>query len=171
MTAKRAVFLVLVLAFLASAAFSAEPPADQKETAPVAFNVGDIYLSPQVIGVTAGTTGKVALGANAGYFLTKAIAVGGDVSFFVKSPGALSLFPDVEYHFNSNVRSLDLYAGAGPSLYVGLGTDGKTLFGGKAYGAARYFLDPRTGVFLKLGAATNGSKVGLFGVIGVSFKL
>jgi hypothetical protein len=171
MTTKKMQCLVLFLAFLAPLAFSTEPPDAQKEPSAVAFNVGDFFLSPEVIGVTAGSNGKIALGANAEYFLSKAIAVGGDVSFYLKSPGGLSLFPDIEYHFNVNVRGLDVYAGAGPSLFFGFGTDGRTLFGGKAFGAARYFFNPSTGVFLKLGFASNRDGTAGFWAIGVSFKL
>jgi hypothetical protein len=143
---------------------------DSQEPTSVAFDAGDFYLSPQALGVTSGTS-KIAVGANAEYFLTKSIAVGGDVSFFVKSPGALSLFPDIEYHFDSDVKSLDLYAGAGPSLYFGLGSTAKTQLGVKAYGAARYFFDPRTGVFAKLGLAAGGGSAALFWAAGISFKI
>ena len=155
---------VLFLAFAASSAFSAEAPA-------IAFKAGDVYLSPQLNSVRTGSAGKYALGVNAEYFLSKAIAVGGDVSFYLVSPGGLSLFPDVEYHFNVNVRGLDVFAGAGPSLFFGFGSEGSTVFGGKAFGAARYFFTPSTGVFLKLGIATNKEGTAGFGAIGVSFKL
>ena len=171
MTAKTSLCLVLCLALAASWAFSAEPPDAQKDSSGVAFNAGDFYLSPQVLGVTAGTTGKIALGANAEYFLTKSVAVGGDVSFFLKSSGALSLFPDIEYHFDAHVQSLDFYVGGGPSLYVPFGSGNKALLGVKAYGAARYFFDSHTGVFAKLGLTTNGSKAGLFWAAGASFKI
>ncbi|MGD1010352.1 MAG: hypothetical protein ABR951_09405 [Candidatus Aminicenantales bacterium] len=164
MTTKKMQCLVLFLAFIAPLAFSAEAPT-------VAFKAGDFYLSPQLLGVTAGSSGKIALGANAEYFLSKEIAVGGDASFYLQSPGGVSLFPDIEYHFNVNVRGLDVFAGAGPSLFFGFGTDGKTLFGGKAFGAARYFFTPSTGVFLKLGFASNKEGTAGLWAIGVSFKL
>jgi hypothetical protein len=171
MTTKKVRCLVLFLAFMTSLAFSTEPPEAQKGPSIVAFNVGDFFLSPQVLGVSAGSEGRFALGANAEYFLSKTIAVGGDVSFYLKSPGGLSLFPDIEYHFNVNVQSLDVYIGAGPSLFFGFGTDGETLFGGKAFGAARYFFNPSTGVFLKLGFASNKNGTAGIWAIGVSFKL
>jgi|GEM_PF-1743569 len=171
MTTKKMQCLVLFLAFIAPLAFSTEPPDAQKEPPVVAFNVGDFFLSPEVIGVTAGSNGKIALGANAEYFLSKGIAVGGDASFYLKSPGGLSLFPDIEYHFNIQVRSLDVYAGAGPSIFFGFGSNSRTLLGGKAFGAARYFFTPSTGVFLKLGFASNRDGTAGFWAIGVSFKL
>jgi hypothetical protein len=171
MTTKKLQCLVLFLAFIAPLAFSTEPPEAQKEPSVVAFNVGDFFLSPQVLGVTAGSEGKIALGANAEYFLSKQIAVGGDVSFYLKSPGGLSLFPDIEYHFNVNVRSLDVYVGAGPSIFFGFGSDSRTLFSVKAFGAARYFFTSSTGVFAKLGLATNGNGIAGLWAIGVSFKL
>lgn len=171
MTTKKICGLVLFLAFMASLAFSAQPPAAQKEQSAGLFNAGDFYLSPEVIGVTAGSNRTIALGANAEYFLSKEIAVGGDVSFYLKSPGGLSLFPDIEYHFNVHVQSLDVYIGAGPSLFFGFGSEGRTLFGGKAFGAARYFFNPSTGVFLKLGVASNRDGTTGLWAIGVSFKL
>ena len=171
MTTKKMLCLVLFLAFIVPLAFSIEPPEAQKEPTAGLFNVGDFYLSPEVIGVKAGSNRTIALGANAEYFLSKEIAVGGDVSFYLKSPGGLSLFPDIEYHFNVHVQSLDVYIGAGPSLFFGFGSEGKTLFGGKAFGAARYFFNPSTGVFLKLGIATNNEGTTGTWAIGVSFKL
>ena len=156
--------LVLFLAVAGSLAFSAEAPA-------IAFKVGDFYLSPQLNSVRTGGASKLALGANAEYFLSKSIAVGGDVSFYLVSPGGLSFFPDIEYHFSVNVKGLDVFVGAGPSLFVGFGSDGDTVFGGKAFGAARYFFTPSTGVFLKLGIATNKEGTAGFGAVGVSFKL
>ena len=164
MTLKKISCLVLFLAVAASLAFSAEAPT-------VAFKTGDFYLSPQLNSVRTGTAGKYALGVNAEYFLSKAIAVGGDVSFYLVSPGGLSLFPDVEYHFNVNVRGLDVFAGAGPSIFFGFGSEGSTVFGGKAFGAVRYFFTPGTGVFLKLGIASNKEGTTGVGAIGVSFKL
>jgi hypothetical protein len=164
MNLKKVPCLILVFAFAASLAFSAEAPT-------VAFKAGDFYLSPQLVSVNAGSSGKFSLGPNVEYFLSKAIAVGGDVSIYLVSPGGLSLFPDIEYHFNVNVRGLDIFAGAGPSLFVGFGSEGKTLFGGKAFGAARYFFTPSTGVFLKLGIASNKEGTAGLGAIGVSFKL
>ncbi len=164
MNLKKMLYLVLFLAFAASWAFSAEAPT-------VAFKAGDFYLSPQLVGVSAGSAGKFALGPNVEYFLSKVIAVGGDVSIYLVSPGGLSFFPDIEYHFNVNVRGLDVFAGAGPSLFVGFGSEGKTLFGGKAFGAARYFFTPNTGVFLKLGIASNKEGTAGLWAIGVSFKL
>ncbi len=164
MTTKKMQCLVLFLALVAPLVFSAEAPT-------VAFKAGDFYLSPQLLRVSAGSSGKTALGAYAEYFLSKEVAVGGDVSFYLHSPGGLSLFPDIEYHFNVNVKGLDVFAGAGPSLFFGSGTDGKTLFGGKAFGAARYFFTPSTGVFLKLGFASNEEGTTGLGAIGVSFKL
>ena len=169
MTTKKIPCLVLFLALAASLAFSADPPEAQKESSAVAFNVGDFYLSPQVLDTSRG--GKISLGANAEYFLSKAIAVGGDASFYLNSPGGLSIFPDVEYHFNVQVRSLDVFVGAGPSLYFGFGTNSKTLFGVKAFAAARYFFSPGTGVFVKLGVATNENGATGYGALGVSFKL
>jgi hypothetical protein len=171
MTTKKIRCLVLFLAFMSSLAFSTQPPGAQKELSTVAFNVGDFFLSPQVLGVTAGNEGRIAPGVNAEYFLSQRIAVGGDISFFLKSPGAMSLFPDIEYHFNVQVRSLDVYAGAGPSIFFGFGSDSRTLFGVKAFGAARYFFNPSTGVFAKLGFATNGNGSAGFWAIGISFKL
>jgi hypothetical protein len=171
MTTKKIRCLVLFLAFVTSLAFSTAPPEAQKEPAPVAFNVGDFYLSPEMIGVTAGGSRTIALGANAEYFFSKQIAVGGDASFYLKSPGGLSLFPDIEYHFNVNVQSLDVYVGAGPSIFFGFGSNSGTLLGGKAFGAARYFFAPSTGVFLKLGFASNRDGTAGFWAIGVSFKL
>jgi hypothetical protein len=171
MTTKKMQCLVLFLAFIAPLAFSTEPPDAQKEPPAGLFNAGDFYLSPEVIGVTAGSNRTIALGANAEYFLSKEIAVGGDVSFYLKSPGGLSLFPDIEYHFNVHVQSLDIYIGAGPSLFFGFGSEGRTLFGGKAFGAARYFFSPSTGIFLKLGVASNSDGTTGMWAIGVSFKL
>ncbi len=164
MTTKRMQCLVLFLALVAPLAFSAEAPT-------VAFKTGDFYLSPELLRVSAGGSGTLALGAMAEYFLTKQIAVGGDASVYLHSPGGLSLFPDIEYHFNVNVKGLDVFAGAGPSLFFGFGTEGKTLFGGKAFGAVRYFFNPNTGVFLKLGIASNEEGTTGLGAIGVSFKL
>lgn len=171
MTTKKIRCLVLFLAFVTSLAFSAEPPEAQKEASAGLFNAGDFYLSPQLLGVTAGSNRTLALGAYAEYFLSKEIAVGMDASFYLKSPGGLSLFPDIEYHFNVHVQSLDVFVGAGPSLFFGFGTDSKTLFGGKAFGAARYFFNPSTGVYLKLGIATNKNGTTGLWAIGVSFKL
>ena len=171
MTTKKTWCLILFLALIAPLAFSTEAPEAQKGSAAVAFNAGEFYLSPEVIGVTAGSNGKIALGANAEYFLSKEIAVGGDASFYLKSPGGLSLFPDIEYHFNVGVQSLDVYAGAGPSIFFGFGSPGRTLLGGKAFGAARYFFNPSTGVFLKLGFASNRDGTAGFWALGVSFKL
>jgi len=164
MTTKKMQCLVLFLALVAPLAFSAEAPT-------VAFKTGDFYLSPELLHVSAGGSGTFALGANAEYFLSKQIAVGGDASVYLSSPGGLSLFPDIEYHFDVNVKGLDVFAGAGPSLFFGFGTDGKTLLGGKAFGAVRYFFDPSIGVFLKLGFAFNEEGTTGLGVIGVSFKL
>ena len=164
MKLKKRLCLVLFLAVAASMAFSAEAPT-------VAFKAGDFYLSPQLVGVSAGSAGKYALGPNVEYFVSKVLAVGGDVSIYLVSPGGLSVFPDVEYHFNVNVRGLDVFAGAGPSLFVGFGSEGRTLFGGKAFGAARYFFTPNTGVFLKLGIASNKEGTAGLWAIGVSFKL
>jgi hypothetical protein len=161
---KKMLRLALFLVFIASLAFSAEAPT-------VAFKAGDFYLSPQLNSVRTGGAGKYALGLNAEYFLSKAVAVGGDVSFYLVSPGGLSVFPDVEYHFNVNVRGLDVFAGAGPSLFFGFGSGGNTVFGGKAFGAVRYFFTPGTGVLLKLGIASNKEGTTGFGAIGVSFKL
>ena len=171
MTTKKMLCLVLFLAFIAPLAFSTELTEAQKEPSTVAFNAGDFFLSPEVIGVTAGSNGKIALGANAEYFLSKEIAIGGDASFYTKSPGGISLFPDIEYHFNVHVRSLDVYAGAGPSIFFGFGSAGRTLLGGKAFGAARYFFTPSTGVFVKLGFASNSDGTAGFWALGVSFKL
>jgi hypothetical protein len=56
-------------------------------------------------------------------------------------------------------------------VYFRFGTDSKTLFGVKGFGAARYFFDSHTGVFAKLGIGSTGSKVGGFGILGVSFKI
>jgi hypothetical protein len=164
MMIKKTLCLVLFLAVVASSAFSAEAPT-------VEFKKGDFYLSPQLSSVRTGSAGKLALGAYAEYFFSKAVAVGADVSFYLVSPGGLSLFPDIEYHFDVNVRGLNVFVGAGPSLFYGFGTEGRTLFGGKAFGAARYFFTPGTGVFLKLGIATNSEGTAGFGAIGVSFKL
>ncbi len=164
MTTKKMQVLVLFVALIAPLALLAEAPT-------VAFKAGDFYLSPQLLGVSAGSSGKFALGANAEYFVSKEIAVGGDASFYLASPGGVSLFPDIEYHFNVNVKGLDVFAGAGPSLFLGFGTDGKTLFGGKAFAAARYFFTPGTGVFLKLGFASNKEGTAGLWAIGVSFKL
>jgi hypothetical protein len=171
MTTKKILCLVLFLTFSASLAFSIEPPEAQKESSAVAFNAGDFFLSPEVIGVTAGSNGTLALGANAEYFLSKQIAVGGDASFYLVSPGGVSVFPDIEYHFNVKAQGLNIYAGAGPSIFFGSGADGRTLLGGKAFGAVRYFFTPSTGVFAKLGVATNSEGTSGFWVIGVSFKL
>jgi len=169
MTSKKISCLALFLVLAASLAFSADPPDAQKQSSAVAFNVGDFYLSPQVLGTSTG--GKIALGANAEYFLSKTIAIGGDAAFYVESPGGLTIFPDVEYHFSVQVRSLDVYVGAGPSLYFRFGTNSKTLFGGKGFAAARYFFTPGTGVFLKLGVATNENGATGYGAIGISFKI
>ena len=156
--------LVLFLALVASLAFTAEAPT-------VAFKAGDFYLSPQLLSVRTGTAGKLALGPNVEYFLSKSVAVGGDVSLYLVSPGGLSVFPDIEYHFAINVPGLNVFAGAGPSVFVGFGSEGRTVFGGKAFGAVRYFFTPTTGVFLKLGIATNREGTAGFGGLGVSFKL
>ena len=171
MTTKKMLCLVLFLGLVASLAFSTEPPDAQKGSSAGLFNAGDIYLSPELISVSAGGNRKIALGANVQYFFSNVIAIGGDVSVYLASPGGFSLFPDIEYHFNVNVQSLDVYVGAGPSLFIGSGTDAKTLFGGKAFGAANYFFNPTMGVFLKLGLAFNSEGTAGFGAIGVSFKL
>ena len=171
MTTKRTACLALVLALLASALFSAEPPAAQKKPTAVAFSVGDFYLSPEFLGVTAGVGGKAAVGVNAEYFLTKSIAVGGDVAFFMESPSVLSLLPDIEYHFNSQSPSWDVYAGAGPALFIWLDSPSQTLLGIKAYGAARYFFNPGAGAFLKLGVATDSNSAALFWAAGISIKI
>ena len=161
---KKMLCLVLFLAVVASLALSAEAPT-------VAFKAGDFYLSPQLNSVRTGGAGKLALGANAEYFVSNAVAVGGDVSFYLVSPGGVSVFPDVEYHFLVNVKGLDIFAGAGPSVFFGFGTDGKTVFGGKGFGAVRYFFTPSTGVFLKLGIAANKEGTTGYGAVGVSFKI
>ena len=171
MTTKKMLCLVLFLGLVASLAFSTAPPDAQKGSSAGLFNAGDIYLSPELISVSAGGNRKIALGANVQYFLSNEIAIGGDVSVYLASPGGFSLFPDIEYHFDVNVKGLDVFAGAGPSLFFGFGTDGKTLLGGKAFGAVRYFFDPSIGVFLKLGFAFNEEGTTGLGVIGVSFKL
>ena len=171
MTTKQMLCLVLFLAFVTPLAFSTEPPDTQKDPSAGLFKAGDFYLSPEVISVRAGGNRKIGLGVNAHYFLSPEIAVGGDVSLYLSSPGGFSLLPDIEYHFNVHVQSLDVYAGAGPSLFIGSGADGKTVFGGKAFGAANYFFNPSMGVFLKLGLAFNSEGTAGFGAVGVSFKI
>jgi hypothetical protein len=164
MIQKKMPCLVLLLAVVASSAFSAEAPE-------VAFKPGDFYLSPQLMSVKTGTSGKYALGPNVEYFLSKEIAIGGDASLYIVSPGGLSLFPDIEYHFNVKVQGLNVFAGAGPSLFLGFGNEGRTVFGAKAFAAVRYFFTPKTGAYIKIGIATNKEGTAGFWALGVSFKL
>lgn len=170
MIMKRTLFLAVALTFMASFALSADPPQAQSP-ATVMFAPGDFYLGPQVSRVDTGGGGKVGVGGNVEYFVTKAVAVGGDVSVYFQSPGALSLFPDVEYHFDVKVKSLDVFVGAGPSVSFGFGSDGQTLFGGKGYAAARYFFSPGIGGFLKFGVTGDKRGATIFWSAGVSFKL
>jgi hypothetical protein len=163
---KHIVVLIIALALFSSLAFGA--PRRSSRTVPTVsglnLKMGDFILSPEV--VIAFST--VSFGANCEYMITKELGFGGDLLFSFDGSGAVTVCPDINYHFDAKVNGLDLFVGGGPSIVIGFG--GGSAFFFKIDGGVRYFFTPEIGGYFKFGGMLgNGSCA--FAAFGCSIKL
>ncbi len=144
--------LILVVALFQSAYGSAK------------FRKGSKIITGQVMSIHHAT----GLGINFELGIARHISLGGDACIFWEGDGVLMISPDIAYHFDVKVRDLDVMAGLGPSMYIGLG--GGSDFRFKIFGGARYYFSPRWAGYFKLHLDFGGEgSVG--GAFGLSYRL
>jgi hypothetical protein len=164
MNLKKSPIWALLIVVSASLVFAAPYRRPIRRVSSSAFQLGDMILTPEIM-VSSGT---VPIGANFEYAFTKNIGLGGDLVFSLEGSGAMTIAPDVSYHFNMNTSNFDLFAGGGPALIIGF--NGGSAFGFKPFLGSRFYFTPKIAAYFKFFALlAKDSSIG--GAFGVSFKI
>lgn len=94
--------------------------------------------------------------------------LGGELAFGTHSPGYLWFSPELIYHFDLDVRKLDLFGGIGPVLTIGF--KGGSDFAFKPFGGLRLTIGRKTSFYFKMYMVIgDGSSLGA--AFGLSFRL
>jgi len=116
-------------------------------------------------------------GVNFEHGIGSNLALGLEVNVWLGGVTGMVISPHVIYHFPMRSSRIDLFVGAGPAMAFGFKIGG-TDFRLKAHGGARYWITPRTAVYVKL-VSEFGEKVlvsdtsdtgSLGGAIGVNLR-
>jgi hypothetical protein len=165
MNYKKIAVLTLLSILTVSTVFAAAYRRPLRHSSAV-FNKGDMLLTPELVFIEHTTN----LGANIEYFITRNIAVGGDVLLWLEGSSGMIISPDVSYHFDVKVDHLDLFVGAGPAVAFSFGSGGGSDFGFKPFGGVRYYFTPKIAAYFKM-LAFIGSESSFGGAFGATFRL
>ncbi len=122
------------------------------------------FITPQILIYQ----GSSFLGVNYETGFSGRLNIGGDFVFGLGAGAYLMISPELIYHFDLNVRKVDLFAGIGPVLSVGY--HGGANFSFKPFIGTRLLIGRKTMLYFKIFSLI-GDNSSLGASFGISFRI